>query len=74
MKTFKILILEDDLETLSMLLGKLSLLEKELEESSFPRDFSVVSLSEYTQVEEYINKNKEFVNWAVHFILLMLKR
>ena len=59
MKTIRILILEDDLETLSVLLKKLSLLEKDLEESSLPRDFSVVTLSEYTQVEEYINKNKE---------------
>lgn len=60
MITLRILILEDDLETLSILLNKLSLLEKEFENSSSPKDFSVVTLSEYTQVEEYINKNKEF--------------
>lgn len=60
MKTIRILILEDDIETLSILLNKLSLLEKELEKSQSPRDFSVVTLSEYTQVEEYINKNEEF--------------
>lgn len=60
MKTIRILVLEDDLETLSVLLSKLSLLEKELEESSQLRDFSVVTLSEYTQVEEYINKNSSF--------------
>lgn len=60
MKTIRILVLEDDLETLSILLNKLSLFEKELEESTSPKDFSVVTLSEYTQVEEYINKNKEF--------------
>lgn len=60
MKTVRILILEDDLETLSVLLSRLSSLEKELEERTPPRDFSVVTLSEYTQVEEYINKNSEF--------------
>src|SRR3989344_669393 len=60
MKTVRILILEDDLETLSIILKKLSLFEKELEVDSSPKDFSVVTLSEYTQVEEYINKNKEF--------------
>lgn len=60
MKTIKILILEDDLETLSIILKKLSLLENELEYSSSPKDFSVVTLSEYTQVEEYINKNQKF--------------
>lgn len=60
MKNINILILEDDLETLSILMNKLSSLEKELEESSLPRVFSVVTLSEYTQVEEYINKNDRF--------------
>lgn len=60
MKTVRILILEDDLETLSVLLNKLYLLERELEESTLPRVFSLVTLSEYTQVEEYINKNAEF--------------
>ena len=60
MKTIRILILEDDLETLSILLNKLSLFEKEFESSSSPKDFSVVTLSEYTQVEEYINKNQKF--------------
>ncbi len=60
MQTIRILILEDDLETLSILLSKLSLFEKELEVNSPQRDFSVVTLSEYTQVEEYINKNGEF--------------
>lgn len=60
MKTIRILILEDDLETLSILLNKLSLLEKEFEENSSLKDFSVVTLSEYTQVEEYINKNGKF--------------
>src|SRR3989344_2143984 len=57
MKTIRILILEDDLETLSLLLKKLHLLEEKLADSTNPKDFSVVTLSEYTQVEELINKS-----------------
>jgi len=57
MKTIRILILEDDLETLSLLLKKLHLLEEKLANSEKPNDFSVVTLSEYTQVEELINKS-----------------
>ena len=62
MKTIRILILEDDLETLSLLLKKLHLLEEKLANSATPKDFSVVTLSEYNQVEELINKsnNLEF--------------
>ena len=60
MQTVKILILEDDLETLSLLLKKLHLLEEKLADSEKPKDFSVVTLSEYTQVEEYINKSEDF--------------
>jgi hypothetical protein len=55
MKTIKILILEDDLKTLSVLLDKLSLLE----ENNQIVDFAVTILSEYTQVEEYINKKND---------------
>lgn len=58
MKTIRILILEDDLETLSLLLKKLHLLEEKLTNSASPKDFSVVTLSEHTQVEEFINKSK----------------
>lgn len=58
MKTVRILILEDDLETLSLLLKKLHLLEEKLANSEKPNDFSIVILSEYTQVEEFINKSK----------------
>ena len=57
MKTIRILILEDDLETLSLLLKKLHLLEEKLLKNDSPNDFSVVTLSEYTQVEELINKS-----------------
>src|SRR3990172_38017 len=60
MKTIRILILEDDLETLSLILKKLYLLEEELEHAESPKVLSVVTLSEYTQVEDYINKSKEF--------------
>jgi len=58
MKTIRILILEDDLETLSLLFKKLHLLQEELEEKSPAATFSVTVLSEYTQVGEYINKSK----------------
>ncbi|EKD57944.1 MAG: hypothetical protein ACD_57C00079G0001 [uncultured bacterium] len=62
MKAIRILILEDDLETLSLLLKKLHLLEEKLANSTSPKDFSLITLSEYTQVEEIINKsnNLEF--------------
>ena len=59
MKTIRILILEDDLETVALLFKKLNLLEQELEEKDVPSTFSVVTLSEYTQVEEYINRNEK---------------
>lgn len=55
MKTSRILILEDDLKTLSALLDKLSKLEEQ--NNSF--DFAVTTLSEYTQVEEYVNKKQD---------------
>lgn len=58
MKTIRILILEDDLETLSLIFQKLHLLQEELEEKS-AATFSVVVLSEYTQVEEFLNKSKD---------------
>src|SRR3989344_4357643 len=60
MKTIRILILEDDLETLSLIFEKLHLLEEKLANSEKPKDFSVVTLSEYTQVEEFINKSQKF--------------
>ena len=60
MKTIRILILEDDLETLSLLLKKLHLLEEKLANSATPKDFSVVTLSEYNQVEDLINKPGNF--------------
>lgn len=55
MKTIKILILEDDLKTLAVLLDKISMLEEDLQNKNYG-DIAVTVLSEYTQVEEYINK------------------
>lgn len=54
MKTIRILILEDDLETVSQLIKDLANLEKELEHTKH-MDIAVTVLSEYTQVREYIN-------------------
>ncbi|MDO8487561.1 MAG: hypothetical protein Q7S45_04655 [Candidatus Curtissbacteria bacterium] len=48
----KVLILEDDLLTLSKLLGRLSRLEGDQ-----PYEFCIISLSDYTQVENYVNSN-----------------
>ena len=69
MKSIRVLILEDDIETLSLLLKKLHLLEEKLVNSEKPTDFSVVTLSEYTQVEEFINKSKN-----IDFDVIILDR
>lgn len=47
-----ILILEDDLKTLSKILGKLVPLEQDQ-----PFEFNLVVLTNYKQVEDYINNN-----------------
>src|SRR3989338_8106057 len=69
MRTIKVLILEDDLETLSLLLKKLHQLEEKLVDSTSPMEFSTVTLSEYTQVEELINKSKN-----LEFDVILLDR
>jgi hypothetical protein len=69
MKTIRILILEDDLETLSKLLDRLSKLENRLADNQSHIDFSVAVLSEYIQVEEYINKNPQ-----ISYDLILLDR
>jgi len=69
MKTIRILILEDDLETLSLIFKKLNLLEEKLENTASPKEFSVVTLSEYTQVEELINKSE-----SLEFDIILLDR
>ncbi len=56
MKILHTLILEDDLETLSFLLKKLSNFEKK---EDYMFSFAVTILSEYTQVEEYVNKKED---------------
>lgn len=52
MLSFKLLILEDDLLTLSKLLAKLSNLE-----DSYHYEFRPIILSDYTQVQDYVNNN-----------------
>ena len=47
-----ILILEDDIKTLSKILGKLVPLEHDQ-----PFDFNLIVLTSYKQVEDYINSN-----------------
>lgn len=69
MQTARILILEDDLETLSLLLKKLYLLEEKSAETDSPIEFSTVTLSEYTQVEELINKSR-----SLDFDVILLDR
>ncbi len=53
MKMHRILILEDDLETLATLLKHFTLLEKRIQNEG--RDIAITVLSEYWQVEEHIN-------------------
>lgn len=56
MKTHRVLILEDDLETLANILRLLQSIEQEsimLDEKS---DIAVTVFSEYTEVEKYVNK------------------
>lgn len=56
MKTIRILILEDDLETISVLTNRLFSLEQTLGiNNNF--DIAVTIFSEYTQVENYLNKD-----------------
>ena len=69
MRTIRVLILEDDLETLSLLLKKLYLLEEKSADSGSPVEFSTVTLSEYTQVEELINKSRD-----LDFDIILLDR
>ena len=59
-----ILILEDDLLTLSKILERLGTIEQEQ-----PYDFSVITLTNYLQVEHFINKNS-----AIHVDMILLDR
>lgn len=56
MRLVRLLILEDDLETVSLLLKHLGKLQDELETLPQPKTFSVVVLSEGEMVDEYINQ------------------
>lgn len=56
MKLVRILILEDDLETLSVLLKGLCELEENWSAKGRNKDIAVTVFSEYTQVENYLNK------------------
>jgi DNA segregation ATPase FtsK/SpoIIIE-like protein len=55
--TVRILLLEDDLETVTVLTHRLYMLEHELEAKGM--DLSLVVLSEYSMVEQYINPDTE---------------
>jgi len=59
-----ILILEDNLKVLSKILDRLFELE-----NNQPYDFSVIVLTNYLQVEEYINNNPK-----AHFDIILLDR
>lgn len=59
MKTVRVLVLEDDLETLSVIMNVLKDLENKLLKSDERRDVAVTVFSEYTQVEDYLNKLEE---------------
>ena len=69
MKSIKILILEDDLKTLAKLLDKLYLLEEKLLNLPEKKDLFITILSEYKQVEEYINKNN-----SIQYGIVLLDR
>lgn len=53
MNTIRILLLEDDLETVSLITEELVGIEQQLQEKGL--DVSLVVLSEYTMVEQYLN-------------------
>lgn len=65
MKLVRVLILEDDLETLSKLLQSLELLQKRFENL----DLAISILAEYTQVEQYLNTASENI-----FDIILLDR
>lgn len=54
MRTIRLLILEDDLRALSFLINRIG----QLEEKAKDFDIAITVLSEYIQVEEYINKTQ----------------
>lgn len=69
MKLIRILVLEDDLETLSKIFESLALLENKYADEKKGMEFSTTVLSESTQVEEIINRNP-----ALNYDLILLDR
>ena len=63
MKNIRILILEDDLQVLSILLNRLFVLE------NHQVDFAVTVFSEYNQVEDYLNLSQK-----ANFDVILLDR
>lgn len=59
-----ILILEDDLLTLSKILERLATIEQDQ-----PYEFLVITLTNYQQVEQFINKNS-----SIHIDMILLDR
>jgi CheY-like chemotaxis protein len=57
LRTLRILLLEDDLETVAILTQRISELESEIKENGL--DISLIVLSEYTMVEKYINQDEQ---------------
>lgn len=61
MRLLRILILEDDNQTLALLLHKIYKLEAQLYDEKKSIEIAVSVLAEYTQVESYVNKvNNDF--------------
>lgn len=56
MKTRRVLILEDDLETLSLIMQGLRGLEDELSNAPAPSNIAVTVFSEYSMVEKAVNR------------------
>lgn len=69
MRTIRILVLEDDLETLAVIMATLKDLEKSLLAQANKVDVAVTVFSEYTQVEDYLNKMEKS-----NFDLVLLDR
>lgn len=63
--SIRILLLEDDIETVSVLSKELSKIEQQLQTKGI--DLSLVVLSEYTMVEEYLNSSDRH---EYHIVLL----
>ncbi len=58
MKTIRILILEDDLKTLSVIMDQLFNLEQKFYLNKVKKDIAVTVFSEYTEVLEYLNQKE----------------